>query len=251
MRAPRTLRAAVAAVAFLTRVPVGRRIECGPADVARGAAFFPLVGAGIGALVGLVAAGADDRLTPFLAATVAVALEALLTGAIHLDALADAADGLGAGTRERALAVMHEGTIGAFGAAALGLDLLAKTAAIAALQDGPRPVLALAAAFAVGRAAPLALAWALPYARRDGGTGLVLTERRAVPWLALGLALAVGTAMAALGVGGLVLAAGAAAAAAMVGLLARRRLGGVTGDVLGAALELATTVALVAAAATR
>jgi adenosylcobinamide-GDP ribazoletransferase len=244
-------RAAVGAVAFLTRVPVGRRVECGPADVARGAALFPLVGAGIGALVGLVAAGADERLTPLLAATVAVALEAFLTGAIHLDALADAADGLGAGTRERALAVMREGTIGAFGAAALLLDLLAKTAAIAALQDGSRPILALAAAFAVGRAAPLALAWALPYARPAGGTGLALTERGAVPWLALGLALGIGIPVAALGLRGLALVAGATAVVALVGLVARRRLGGVTGDVLGAALELATTVALVAAAATR
>jgi adenosylcobinamide-GDP ribazoletransferase len=251
MPAGRAVRAAVAAVAFLTRLPVGRRVECGPEDVARGAALFPLVGAGIGALVGVVAAGADDRLTPLLAATVAVVLETLLTGAIHLDALADAADGLGAGTRERALAVMREGTIGAFGAAALVLDLLAKTAAIAALQDDPRPILALAGAFAVGRAAPLALAWALPYARPAGGTGLTLTERGAAPWLALGLALGAGIALVALGLRGLVLVAGAAGAVAVVGLGARRRLGGVTGDVLGAALETATTVALVAAAATR
>jgi adenosylcobinamide-GDP ribazoletransferase len=251
MRAPRPLRAAVAAVAFLSRLPVARRVECGPEDVARGAALFPLVGGGIGALVGVVATGADDRLTPLLAATVAVALEAVLTGAIHLDALADAADGLGVGPRERALAVMREGTIGAFGATALGLDLLAKTVAIAALQDGSRPVLALAAAFAVGRAAPLALAWALPYARPTGGTGLALTQRGAAPWLALGLALGIGIPVAALGVRGLALVAGAAAAAALVGLFARRRLGGVTGDVLGAALETATTVALVAAAATR
>ena len=141
----------------------------GPDDVARGAVLFPVVGAGIGALVGGVAVGLESRLTLLLAAALAVAGEALVTGAIHLDALADTADGLGAPTRERALEVMREPAIGSFGATALGLDLLVKTAALAALLDGPDPVLAATAAFALGRAAPLAVSWALPYARAGGG----------------------------------------------------------------------------------
>jgi adenosylcobinamide-GDP ribazoletransferase len=251
VRAPSAIRAAAAAVAFLTRIPVGRLVACGPKDVARGAVLFPVVGAGIGALVGAVAAGADGTLTALLAAALAVALEALLTGAIHLDGLADAADGLGAATRERALAIMREATIGAFGATAVAVDLLVKTTALAALQDGERPILTVAAAFALGRAAPLALSWALPYARQNGGTGVALAEEARASWLALGLVLGVGVAVAALGVRGLVLVAAAAAACAVVGLVARRRLGGVTGDVLGAAVETATTLALVAAAATR
>ena len=242
-------RAALAAVAFLTRLPVGR-VELGPEDVARGAVLFPAVGAGIGALVALVAVGTDARLTPLLAAAVAVSLEALLTGALHLDGLADTADGLGARTRERALAVMREPAVGAFGTTALGLDLLVKTAAVAAILSGPDPVLALAAAFALGRAAPLALASAFPYARPDGGTGLVLTGRGARGRLATGIVLGVAIAVAALGVRGLWLVAGAAVAVAVVALVARR-LGGVTGDVLGAAAELSTTLALVAAAGTR
>ena len=97
------LRAGAGAVSFLTRIPVGSRVDLGPEDVARGAVLFPLVGAGIGALVGVVVVGLDARLSTLLAAAVAVAAEALLTGAIHLDALADSADGLGAGSRERAL----------------------------------------------------------------------------------------------------------------------------------------------------
>ena len=243
-----SVRAAAAALAFLTRVPVGRLTALGPDDVARGAVLFPLVGAGIGALVGGVAVGLDSRLGILLAAALAVAVEALVTGAIHLDALADTADGLGAPTRERALEIMREPTIGSFGATALGLDLLVKTAALAALLDGPDPVLATLAAFALGRAAPLALSWALPYARAEGGLGASL-ER--VPWLAAGLLLGIGVAIAALGVRGLWLAAGAAGTVLVVGLVARRRLGGVTGDVLGAAVELATILGLVAAAATR
>jgi adenosylcobinamide-GDP ribazoletransferase len=247
----RSVRAAAAALAFLTRVPVGRLTALGPDDVARGAVLFPVVGAGIGALVGGVAVGLDSRLTLLLAAALAVAVEALVTGAIHLDALADTADGLGAPTRERALEVMREPTIGSFGASALALDLLVKTAALAALVDGPDPVLAATAALALGRTTPLALSWALPYAREGGGTGASLAGNARAPWLGAGLLLGVGVAVAALGLRGLWLAAGAAAAVLVVGVIARRRFGGVTGDVLGAAVELGTTLALVAAAATR
>jgi adenosylcobinamide-GDP ribazoletransferase len=247
--APRlALGAAAGAVGFLTRVPMGR-LAPGPQDVARGAALFPLVGAGIGALVGLAATGSDSRLTPLLAAALAVALEALLTGALHLDALADTADGLGAPTRERALAVMREPAIGSFGAVVLVLDLVVKTAALTAILAGPEPVLVLAAAFALGRAAPLALA-RLPYARPDGGTGAVLAAGEAGWWPAAGLVLAVAPVVAVLGMRGLWLVAGAALGCAVLAP-AVRRLGGVTGDVLGAAAEIGTTLALVAAAATR
>ena len=239
-------RAALAAVGFLTLVPVGRA-RLGGDDVARGALLFPLVGAGIGALAGLVATGLDARLGVLLAAALAVALEALLTAAIHLDALADTADGVGARTRERALAAMREPAIGAYGAVVLGLDLLVKTAAVAAVAAGPEPVLALAAAFALGRAAPLALASAFPYAREDEGIGRALAGR---PVLAAGVALGLAVAVVLVGVRGLWLVGGAALAVAALALVARR-LGGVTGDVLGASAELGTTFALVAAAGTR
>jgi adenosylcobinamide-GDP ribazoletransferase len=252
MRALETaVRAAAGAVTFLTRLPVGRSLSPGGDDVARGAVLFPLVGAGIGALVGLVVVGLDARLTAFLAAVVAVTLEALVTGAIHLDALADSADGLGAGSRERALAIMRESAIGAFGASALLLDLVAKTAALAAVVVGPDAVLAIAAAYGLGRAAPLALGWALPYARAEGGSGSALTGSAGRISRLLGIGLGIVLAVAALGLRGLALAGAAAVAAALVGLIANRRLGGVTGDVLGTATELATTLALVAAAATR
>jgi adenosylcobinamide-GDP ribazoletransferase len=241
--------AALAAVAFLTRLPVGR-VALGREDVARGAVLFPLVGAGIGALVGLVAAESDARLTPFLAAALAVALEAVVTGAIHLDGLADTADGLGAPTRERALAIMREGTVGAFGVVAVALDLLLKTAAVAAIAGGRDPVLALAATFALGRAAPLALAALFPYARPEGGAGAALAGGAGRAWLAAGVVLGVGLALVAVGPRALLLVAGAAAGTAALAGVARR-LGGVTGDVLGAAAELATTLALVGAAASR
>src|ERR1700752_994256 len=94
-------RSFLAAVAFLTRVPVHVRID--GADVARGAVFFPLVRAGIGTVVGGIADAAADPLTAPLAAVLALVAGAVLTGVLHLDALADTADALGADTRERAL----------------------------------------------------------------------------------------------------------------------------------------------------
>ena len=233
-----TLRAGAGAVSFLTRIPVGSRVELGAEDVARGAVLFPVVGAGLGALVGLTVVGLDARLSALLAAALAVAVEAVLTGAIHLDALADSADGLGAASRERALEIMREPTIGAFGAVALLVDLLVKTAALAAVAVGPRALLAVAAAYALGRAAPLALGWALPYARMEGGSGSVLTGGAGEVSRAIGVGLGIGLAVAALGLRGIALVAAAAIGAAAVGLLARRRLGGVTGDVLGASAEL-------------
>jgi adenosylcobinamide-GDP ribazoletransferase len=242
----RLARAAVAAVGFLTRFPVGR-IPPGSDDVARGALFFPLVGAGVGALVGLVAESLDGVLGAFLAAGLAVAFEAVVTGAIHFDALADAADGLGAGSRERALEVMRDPSIGTFGALALALDLVLKIGALSLLAATEGAVLAVLGAFALGRAAPLALAW-LPYARTGPGSGHALTDGPVRPRVG-GLVLAGAIAAAAFGWEALPVTGGGLVAVLVVGTTARRRLGGVTGDVLGAGVELTTTGALLAAVA--
>ena len=238
-------RAGVAAVAFLTRIPVGR-LAVDADDIGRGVLFFPAVGAGVGALVGLVVESLDAALSVYLAAGVAVLLEAVLTGAIHLDALADAADGLGAGSRERALEIMRDPSVGSFGALAIVLDLLLKVGAVSLLALDRDAVAALAGAFALGRAAPLALAW-LPYARPGPGSGRVLTDAPSWP-RALGLALAGGIA-AAFGWDLFAVVGGAAAGALVVGSLAQRRLKGVTGDVLGASVEVSTLGALLAAVA--
>src|SRR6185437_12107839 len=127
------VRAAAAAVAFLTRVPVGCVVELDATDVARGAALFPLVGAGIGAAVGGIADALAGPLTAPLAAVLAVAVGAALTGALHPDGLADAADALGAPTRERALEIMRDHQIGVYGALALLFDIALKIATVAVL----------------------------------------------------------------------------------------------------------------------
>lgn len=224
------------AVAFLTRLPVGHG-----ALTARAAIWFPLVGAALGALVGGAALGLAEVVPPLLAGTLAVALELIVTGALHADGLADSADGLGGRDRERALAIMRDHALGAYGASALVLDLLAKVVALATLA-GQGEILPVIAAFAVSRAAVLPLAAALPYARAEGtGRALDGLPRAAA---AAGVALAAAVAV----VEPVTLAAGALVVV-LVGGLARRRLGGVTGDVHGAAIELTATAALIAAVA--
>ena len=250
MRVRSTLRAAAAAVTFLTILPLGRLFALDETDVARGSLFFPLVGAALGAAVGLAAVALDDVLPVFVAAALAVALEALLTGVMHLDALADTADGLGGGTRERALDIMRDAQIGSFGAVALVLDLLVKVTAVVAVIELERTVLVLAAVWAIGRSAPLALALLLPYARPEPGSGRTLTDGAGRVRLLLGLALGIVLAIVAAGARSPALLAAAGVCVLSCYLVARSRFGGVTGDVLGASVEVTTTLALVGAVAT-
>ncbi|HYP54911.1 MAG TPA: adenosylcobinamide-GDP ribazoletransferase, partial [Solirubrobacterales bacterium] len=178
MPAPERVAAPLAAVSFLTRLPLGRLGAPSGDALLRGAPLFPLVGAALGAVVGLAAVGLAEALPPLLAGLLAVALEVVLTGALHVDGLADSADGLGGRDRESSLAIMRDHSLGAYGASALALDLAIKATAIGALAEadawGP-----IVAAFALSRAAPLPLAL-LPYAREDDGTGRVLAGRLAI-----------------------------------------------------------------------
>jgi len=237
------LRGLAAAVTFLTRVPVGRWIELEAADVARGGALFPLVGAGIGAVVGGVARGLAAPLTPLLAAVLGLAAGAALTGVLHLDALADTADAFGAATRERALEIMRDHSIGAYGATALSLDLVAKTAALAALAARGDALRYAVCAAAAARTAPLLLSAALPYARPGGGTGRVLGTRG---WGRAAVAVAIAAAFC-VWLHATWLLVPVAGVVFVAGIGAKRGLGGVTGDVLGAAAELSELAALVVA----
>jgi adenosylcobinamide-GDP ribazoletransferase len=238
-----SVRAAVAAVAFLTRVPLGRRVVVGGADVARGAVLFPVVGAGVGVLGGLAAAGLEGPLPGVVAGALGVSVAIVLTGGLHVDALADAADALGA-ERERALEIMRDPRIGAFGAAAVAVALLVEAASLGALAEQGDAVRGFLVAGALSRATAPLLSQVLPYAR-PSGTGGVLSLGLAVPAPATGAALAVGAAALSFGWTGLVVAAAVAGLAVACGLAARAWLGGVTGDTLGATIQLAEVAALV------
>ena len=242
-----SVRTAAAAVAFLTRVPVGIRLD--GADVARAVPLFPLVGAGIGALTGGVAVLLHPALPSFLAAAIALAAAVVVTGALHVDALADTFDALGAGTRERALEIMRDPGIGTFGATAIVLDLLIKAGAIAVLLEEGGALAALVAAGALSRAASAPLAAVLPYPRAEGGPGSVLTGLVGPVAAAAAVLVAAGIAVLVDGVNGAIAAGAAGAVVVLLALVYRRWLGGATGDCLGAATELTETMALVVAAA--
>jgi adenosylcobinamide-GDP ribazoletransferase len=244
------LRALVAALAFLTRLPVGRWVVVTPADVARAGPAFPLVGAGIGAVVGVTAAGLTRPLSPLLGVVLAVAVGTLLTGALHLDALADTADALSAPSHAQALEIMRDPAIGAYGAVAIALDLLVRTGALLALVNHQGFVGVVVAAAALSRLMPVLLAASLPYARAGGGVGASLTQGGRLR-AAAAAAVAVVIALAVSGINGAALAACAGALTVLLGFMFRRWLGGVTGDTLGAAVELTELSVLVVAVAMR
>jgi adenosylcobinamide-GDP ribazoletransferase len=251
----------LAAVAFLTRVPVPARWCFDAADVGRAAVFFPLVGAAIGGIgvLGLkllsvrVAWGEVPRfggpwLPPALTALCLVSLTAWVTRGLHLDGLADMADGFGGGrSREDVLRIMREPSIGAFGATTLILLISGKVLSLGSLIERGTAVGYLVVAPALGRWAAIALGRFLPYARREGGLGTALTDHMGglgflgATVLAAALSLLVGP-LAALACWG-----AAVSVTAAVGRGSRRRIGGVTGDIMGAASEL-TEVAVFAVA---
>jgi adenosylcobinamide-GDP ribazoletransferase len=244
------LRAFAAAVTLLTRLPLGTRVLIDERDVARSLAWLPLVGVGLGGAVALAARLLEGRLDDGPVAVLIVASWALATGAIHLDGLADAADSLGAGSRERSLAIMRDPRLGSFGVIALVFVILLKVTLVAAVLARGHHLWLLAIP-AVARAAASALSAGLPYARESGTGAAMIGGGSRLERLAVALATAIVVALACARLRGLLAVAAAALVAILVARIARRRIGGVTGDVLGATIELAECAALVALLAGR
>lgn len=237
------MRSLAAAVSFLTRLPLGRFVSFEAVDVARSAAWFPLVGLLIGAIYAGAAFLLRGRLPMALAAVILIALDALLTGALHFDGLADTADGFGGGKdRDDVLRIMRDHAIGSYGGTALVLLVVFKVAAYAALLGGDRWLAALVLTPAVGRWSILLLTAALPYARKTSSVVQDMREGAAV-WGTLIMAAAIAASR--------LWCAGAAAGAAIAvsacfGLYCHRKIGGITGDTLGANVQLCECAALVA-----
>ena len=235
-----------AALSFLTAFPVGRGVELGERDLRRGATLFPAVGAAIGALMALVAWGSAQVLPSFAAAVLGVATGVAATAALHLDGLGDVADGIGASLAGGDPAEgMRDPRLGTFGVAAIALDLLLKVSLLSALLASGFPW-AVAAAGALSRVAPVALAWRLPYA--GGGTG-TWTSHIGSPPVLLASVVALAIAIPSAGVSTVGMVAAVATASALVGWWSSRRLGGITGDGFGAAIELGETLAIAVAVA--
>ena len=226
----------IGAFTLLTRLPVGRLAAQHPPP-GQCVWAYPLVGAATGAAgAAVMALAMRAGLAQPLAALWALAATVLLTGALHEDGLADTADGFGGGrTTERKLAIMRDSRIGSYGALALGFSLALRALPLAMTA---RPELALVLAGALGRGAMLLPLLLLRPARPDG-LGAALTPSHSRAWTGLAITAALACAQPAAGL--MALAAGLAITA-----LARRQIGGYTGDVLGAAEQLAECAALAA-----
>ena len=232
------------ALSFFTRLPVKAPTEGG--DLAQAARAFPIAGLAVGLVGALIYfLGMELHLSGLLAALLAVAATVIVGGALHEDGLADFADMLGVrGDRARKLSVMRDSRIGSYGVLALGFSVAIKVGALVGLGE-PRLVGgALIAAHVMGRAVLPVIMRSLPLARADGLAHGAGKPASAGMYQALGLGLLLsafacgpGPALVSLVVG--------VAAAYLVSEIARRQIGGYTGDVLGAAQEVAQLAILI------
>ena len=233
------------AVQFLTRIPI--RTATAP-DLGAAVAWFPIVGAGIGLVCGLVVAALSFVVPMSVAAALGVLAGILVTGAFHEDGLADVADAFAGGwTREERLRILDDPRHGTYGVAALAGSIVARIACVATLTPAVA-VGGLVAAHCLGRATAVA---AMSWAPRASGSGLgaeyiaASSRRRRV----IAVLVACAVALVAIGWWALPAAALAAVCAALVVVLAIRRIGGLSGDVLGAIEQVAETAVLVVVAA--
>jgi adenosylcobinamide-GDP ribazoletransferase len=230
----RVLGGALVALRYLTILPLpSSRVAV---DLGRAAGWFPVVGLVLGGCLALASLVADRVLPPGVAAMLLVALWAALTGGLHLDGLADTCDGLGGGwSRERALSIMRDARSGPYGVTGVVLVLGLKAAALASLPDG-LAWRTLLVAPVLGRAGPLLVVRLCPPARLEGAGHSLAAGARSPSLLAGGL-VAAAVSVATLGPWGMLPLGAAGTAAWGVAAYLRRRLGGFTGDTLGALVE--------------
>jgi adenosylcobinamide-GDP ribazoletransferase len=248
-----------ATVSTFTILPAGRIDEIEPRTWRRMVLWLPVLGAVLGVAAAGVQfaagrAGPPDRL---LAAVLGVATLALLSGGLHLDGLADTADALASRRpRDEALQIMRRSDIGPMGVAAMVFVVLAQVSALGAQPAGWQAAAALITAVVTSRVA-VVLASGLPAARTDGFGALVAasTTRPARMAVLAALLAVVGAGAAAAGgpalaLRGLLAVLAGLLAAGLAASAARARLGGMTGDVFGALIEICTAAVLVVLAVT-
>jgi adenosylcobinamide-GDP ribazoletransferase len=234
------------AVRYLTIVPwPDRRLTPDPgAPTSLGAAapWFPLVGLGLGSVLALGERATAQIFPTLLAGLITVVAWKLLTGGLHLDGLADCLDGLAGRDVEHRLTIMRDSRIGAFGAMGLILVLLLDVGALAEVPSAQRWRVLMVAPV-VGRAVPVVLAWLFPPARLDGqGADFQGGLSRLAGPMAFGVAALVSLTI--LGRAGLLAMGSAGLVSGAFASIMARRLNGITGDVLGGAVELAELAVL-------
>ena len=238
---------ALLAVRYLTIVPASRHGHTGLEDLGGAAPWFPIVGLGLG--LGLAAFDAVTLhvFPPLLAALLTLTAWKVLTGGLHLDGLADCLDGLAGRDPAQRRAIMRDSRIGTFGAIGLILFLMLELSALGELPLGVR-WRALVAAPVIARATPAVLGRLFRPARADGQGALFCAGLRR-GGAAVVLAVAIVVASAALGVLGLVALGLGIAVPVVFAAFISRRIGGVTGDVLGAGVELSELAVLLTVSA--
>jgi adenosylcobinamide-GDP ribazoletransferase len=238
-------RAFKGAVSFLTRIPTGTGTSS-PESMATWVPYFPVVGALVGLSGALAYAAATIVWAPIVAASIAVAVEVVITGGFHEDGLGDGADALGAADPAQARRILKDPRLGSFGVLAVTFGVILRIGTLASLQTWSA-VAVLPAAHALARAAATSILGSAPIA----GEGLGAAYARALSrrTLVAGAMAALVIAVAAIGVWAVV----AAVASAVIALWLRRaatlRLGGVSGDVLGAIQQCALVAVLLLASA--
>jgi len=234
-----------AAIAFMTRIPVP---ITGTPSMTAAVPWFPAVGAIVGLAVGGTAALLLHLVPPLVAASVAVLVGVALTGAFHEDGLADVADAfVGGWSREERMRILRDPLHGSYGVAAMCGSIIIRVACVASFGASPAVAFAcVVAAHALGRTGAVALMAAMPAARAEG-LGAEYTRSLRPVSAAIGEASGVAIAALAVGwwVGPFVLATVVGACA--VAWLAMRKIGGITGDVLGAAEQTIECLVLVTA----
>jgi adenosylcobinamide-GDP ribazoletransferase len=232
------------ALQFLTRVPV--HLDERP-DVARCVPWFPVVGALVGAAAGGTAAALHELTGPTVAAACAVIVGLLATGAFHEDGLADVADAFGgAWTPAERLRILKDPRHGTYGVAALSGSVVMRVACVASLPTAATAFAGLVVAHTLGRGAAVGVMATVRAAGADGlGASHTGSVRRADALIGVLAAAIIAAVLTGWWAGPLI--AAATAGAAGIAWLARRKIGGSTGDVLGAAEQVAECLVLVVA----
>ncbi|HJN75139.1 MAG TPA: adenosylcobinamide-GDP ribazoletransferase [Myxococcota bacterium] len=236
------MRALIVAIVVLTRVPVPVYGDITDEDLRRGAPFYPLVGLGVGLILAVVW-WIFGGLPAWLGATLTVTAGVFLTGALHIDGLADTADAFGAGgDAERQLRILRDSMLGTYGVVAVVLSLLLQVGAVSALTGAS----GLIVAHVVSRAVLTTLVASARPAREDGLLarmgGRLSGKGLALAWLFSGI-----IGLWCLGWWFFPALLAVTGTSGLISWHARRRIGGLTGDVLGAAQQVALVVVLIVA----
>ena len=230
------------AIAFLTIIPMPFKKEPKEREIASSLVFFPIVALLIGLLLFLANWGLGEVFSPVVTAAFTLLVWVLISGAMHLDGLADSCDGLAGNTAEKRLEIMKDSHTGAFGVVGISLLLLVKFAAIVSLSGWEWEALVLAPVF--GTWAMVLAITVFPYARKNG-VGQAFKQGATIFKLLIATIITLAAAALLAGWWGVVIMAITCLVTVLVGVFFKSRLGGLTGDTYGAIKEVSEAMVLI------